>query len=94
MIVDVITTADATTTSGSSQSHHANQSVSIQKQHGWNGVTSEARVKCSVCCFQSNASAPPPSRCECSLTEVARIERDADDFFFFLFVCAGLHRSL
>lgn len=52
---------------------------------GWSSVTSEAGVKCSMRCFQSNASAPPCSRRECSLTDVARTEGDADGFFFPLF---------
>lgn len=35
-----------------SQTQHAKGSVSIQKQRdGWSGVTTKARVKCSVRCF-------------------------------------------
>lgn len=59
--------------------------ISNQKQQGWSGVTSDAQVKCSVHCFQSNAFALPRSHCEYSLTDVAYIEWDADGFVFFFF---------
>lgn len=58
------------------------KSVSIQKQRGWSGVTSEARVKCSACRFQSDTAALLHSCCECFLTDVARIERDCSVLFW------------
>lgn len=69
------------------------KSISIQKQRGWSGVTSEARVKCSACRFQSDAAALLHSRCECFLTDVAGIERDAS-VLFWVFLLSRARRSL